>query len=96
MNQILTQLNVSYDEAFFWRTQSGIELDLVLFHGQSRLGFEFKRTTIPQWSKALAIAAEDLQLSHVYVVHAGKDTYPLANGVTALSLVRMGEDLMGV
>lgn len=89
MNAVLTQLQTPPEEAFYWRTYTGVELDLVVMHGNNRLGFEFKRTVAPQLSKSLLIAAEDLKLSHLYIVHAGEENYPLATNITALALKRL-------
>lgn len=86
MNAVMSQLNVEAEEAFYWSTFSGAEMDLVIMRGNTRLGFEFKRTSSPALSKSTCIAMHDLALTHVYIVHAGVETYPLANDVTALAL----------
>lgn len=89
MNTVLTQLQAQPEEAFFWRTHTGAELDLVIMHGNSRLGFEFKRTTTPRLTPSLRIATETLQLSHCYVIHCGNESFPLAEKITALNLDQM-------
>ena len=38
-------------------------------------------------------AIEDLRLDSLDVVHAGDDTFALADGIRAVALVRMGDDL---
>ncbi len=89
MNTVLTQLNIQPDEAFFWSTYTGAELDLVVIKGNTRIGFEFKRSSTPQMTKSISIALKDLSLSHVYVVYAGDEPYPLEHNVTALGLVNV-------
>jgi predicted AAA+ superfamily ATPase len=86
LNTVLTQLNVRPEEAFFWASYGGAELDLLVIHGNTRLGFEFKRTSMPKISKSLHIAIEDLKLSEAFIVHAGQDSFPLATNITAISL----------
>jgi predicted AAA+ superfamily ATPase len=86
MNTVLTQLDVHSDEAFFWSTHTGAELDLLVFRGNQRLGFEFKRTVSPTLTRSIPIAMADLNLSHVYIVNANNDIYPLAANVTAIGL----------
>lgn len=93
MSTVMTQLHIQPEEAFFWGTYSGAELDLLIMQGNKRLGFEFKRTVAPQLTRSLLIAAEDLKLSHAYIIHAGEDSYPLATNVTALALTRVLSDL---
>ena len=72
--------------AYFWATHGGAELDLLLFHEDQRLGFEFKYTEKPSTSKSMRSAQEDLGLDHLYVVHPGIHSYPLDEGITATSL----------
>lgn len=86
MNTVLTQLNLSPEEAFFWSTYTGAELDLVIIRGNTRIGFEFKRTSAPKMTRSISIALEDLGLSHVYIIYVGHHKYSLANKVTALGL----------
>jgi predicted AAA+ superfamily ATPase len=89
MNTVLTQLNIQPDEAFFWSTYTGAELDLVVIKGNTRIGFEFKRSSAPQMTKSISIALKDLRLSHVYVVYVGNEQYPLEHQVTALGLTNI-------
>ncbi len=93
MNAVLTQLNIQPEEAFFWRTHAGTELDLLVLHGNQRLGFEFKRTLAPAPGQSLMRAGEDLALSQAFVVYPGAETYPLTRHITALGLPRVLEDL---
>ena len=86
---ILTTLHVLPEEAFYWSTYGGAELDLLIIRGNTRLGFEFKRSVAPKMTRSAYIALEDLKLSHLYVIHAGDDAYPLAPNVTALSLYQV-------
>jgi predicted AAA+ superfamily ATPase len=89
MNTVLTQLNVRSEEAFFWSTYSEAELDLVIMRGHTRLGFEFKRTVAPTMSRGIQGTLADLKLSHIYIIHAGEEAYPLSSRVTALPLSKV-------
>ena len=73
-------------EAYFWATHGGAELDLLVFHAGRRLGFEFKYSEKPSTSKSMHIAASDLGLDHLYVVHPGKHSFPLTETITASTL----------
>ncbi len=96
LNSILDQLNVASEEAFYWRTHSGAELDLLINRGNKRIGFEFKRTVAPQLTRSMHIASQDLQLSHLYIVHAGIESFQLAKNVTALSIYRILTELTNI
>ncbi len=73
-------------DAYFWATQRGAELDLLLLRHGRRWGFEFKCADAPSTAKAMHIAVADLGLEHLWVVHPGRDRYPLAERITALPL----------
>ena len=74
------------DEAWFWQTQVGAELDLLLFIDGKRWGFEFKRTSSPKISKSMHIALADLKLEHLYVVYPGTNSFPMGEKISALAL----------
>lgn len=73
-------------EAWFYRTQRGAELDLLLMRGGRRFGFEFKCSDAPKTTKSMHIVADDLGLEHLWVVYPGALEYPLADRITALPL----------
>ena len=73
--------------AYFYRTSAGAEVDLVLeLPKRRRWAIEIKRSSAPTVSKGLHIAADDLEATARFVVHSGKDSYPLAQGVQASTL----------
>jgi hypothetical protein len=72
--------------AYFWGTQSGAELDLLLFAGGARYGVEVKYGDAPGITKSMRIALDDLELRHLFVVYPGRDAYDLDKRVTALPL----------
>ena len=78
-------------EAYFYGTQRGAELDLMLLRHGRRWGFEFKCTDAPRTTKSMHIVREDLGLAHLWVVYPGDLEYPLAKGMTALPLKKIGD-----
>ena len=73
-------------EAYFYRTQRGAELDLLLLRGGKRFGFEFKCSEAPKTTKSMHIVAGDLGLEHLWVVYPGELGYPLTERITAVPL----------
>ena len=73
-------------DAYFYRTQRGTELDLLLLRNGKRWGFEFKCSDAPRATKAMQIAIKDLDLAHLWVIYPGRDTYPLTESITVLPL----------
>ncbi len=79
-------LGARSEECYFWATHTGAELDLLIRRGTRALGLEFKRTDAPTLTRSMRTALQDLRLDHLYVVHPGPVTFPLAPRVTALAL----------
>ncbi len=79
-------------EAYFWNTQGGAELDLLVFLHGRRLGFEFKYADAPAVTKSLQVAKEDLRLDRVFLIHPGPKSYPLNEWAEATRLpdLRLG------
>jgi uncharacterized protein len=73
-------------EAYFWHTQGGAELDLMVFLKGRRFGFEFKYADAPGVTKGLHVAKADLKLSRAFVVHPGEKSYPLNTWAEAVSI----------
>lgn len=84
IEQLRRALRVEPDELYFWRTQDGAELDLLLVRGGRRTGFEFKRTTAPSMTPSMHHALTDLRLDQLYVLHAGEHRFPLHERVDAV------------
>jgi hypothetical protein len=85
VDQITQLLDAQPGETFYWRTHNGAELDLLIVRGQDRRGFEIKRTASPSITPSMRAALHDLKLDSLTVVHAGKDSFPLARNILALS-----------
>jgi uncharacterized protein len=74
------------DEAYFWATHAGAELDLLMIKDGRRIGVEFKRADAPQMTASMRIAMQDLALDALYVVYPGERRYGLAERVEAVPL----------
>jgi predicted AAA+ superfamily ATPase len=74
------------DQAYFWATHQGAELDLLMFKDDRRVGVEFKRSDAPKLTPSMRIAMQDLRLDALYVVYPGTHRYALAPGVEAVPL----------
>jgi predicted AAA+ superfamily ATPase len=72
--------------AYFWATQRGAELDLLLLRGEKRFGFEFKCADAPGMTRSMHVALEDLKLDALYVIYPGLRRYRLHTKAEALPL----------
>ena len=82
--QLLNWLD--HPEAYYWRTQAGAELDLLLFHRNRRIGIEIKRADAPTITPSMQHALNDLRLDALYVVYPGETRYALSDEIEVLSL----------
>jgi hypothetical protein len=90
---VIEQIMVSqqYDEAFFWSTHQGAEIDLILRRGQKLLGVECKRTDTPRMTPSIRIAVEDVGLTQVAVLYPGTKRYAIADRVEAVPVHALGK-----
>jgi uncharacterized protein len=83
------------DEAYFWATHNGAELDLLLFTRGRRLGVEVKRADAPTLTPSMRIALTDLRLDHLTVLYPGTKPYSLADRVSVVPLAMLAEGRIG-
>ena len=84
IEQIL--MSEPHDEAFFWATHQGAEIDLILRRGDRLLGIECKRADAPRLTPSIRTALADLGLERVAVIYPGVKRYPMADRVEAVPL----------
>jgi predicted AAA+ superfamily ATPase len=82
---------VQPDDAYFWATHQGAELDLLLFKNGRRLGVEVKRMDAPRLTPSMRIALEDLKLEQLIVLYPGPKAYGLAERVRVVPISQLSE-----
>ena len=80
-----------HDDAYFWATHQGAEIDLVLRRGNRLLGVECKRADAPRLTPSIRIALEDLGLERIAVIYPGNKRFPLSDNVEAIPLDDLGQ-----
>jgi predicted AAA+ superfamily ATPase len=68
---------VEPDEAYFWGTHGGAEIDLVLRKNGRIFGVECKRLDAPRVTPSMRIALSDLGLKRIIVIYPGVKRYSL-------------------
>jgi predicted AAA+ superfamily ATPase len=85
-----------HTDVFFYRTQAGAEVDLVIDMGpQGLFAVEIKRSTTPKVSKGFYMGCADLAATRRYVVSSGSRHFKLADGAEAIPLVNLLEKISG-
>jgi len=84
------------EEAYYWATHSGAELDLVLIKNGRMFGVECKRRDAPAMTPSMRNALEDLNLKQIAVVYPGTKRYPLGKGIHVVPLEAVAEGMKGL
>ena len=75
-------------QVYFWRTASGVEVDVLVEAGTKLIPVEVKKSATPRPAMAASLRAlrRDLgdRLGPAFLVHAGQGRFPLGAGVTAV------------
>ena len=79
------------DEAYFWATHNGAEIDLVLLKHGKMFGLECKRADAPIMTPSMRSALADLALERIVVVYPGGRRYDLSDKVAVIPLRDMLE-----
>lgn len=82
-------------EAYFFRTATGAEIDLLLERPGERKpwAIEIKRGLAPKLERGFYLACDTVKPQHRRVVYSGAERFPLAENVEALSLPALCEEL---
>lgn len=85
----------SMTKAGYYRTARGAEIDLVLELGGSEglWAIEIKHSSAPKLERGNRSALEDLKASRAFVVYTGTERYPMGDGVEAISLGELAQEL---
>lgn len=84
-----------HDEAFFWATHQGAEIDLVLRRGDALYGVECKLADAPRITSSIRNALGDVGLAGVAILYPGAQRFRLSDRVEVvpLSTLSRGEAL---
>jgi predicted AAA+ superfamily ATPase len=84
------------DEAYFWATHSGAEIDLVLIKNGRMFGVECKRIDAPQFTPSMRSALKDLSIEQIAIVYPGTKKYGLGDKATAVPLEAVEKGMKGL
>ncbi len=81
-------------QAFFYRTQAGAEIDLVIEQDHRTVwAIEIKRSLSPKVSRGFHSACEDIKPTRRFVVHAGDERFPVSHNLEAVSVRQLTEEI---
>jgi predicted AAA+ superfamily ATPase len=75
---------------YFYRTEDGAEMDLLFERaGKVEIAIEIKRSSSPSLSKGFHSARAVLKPAKTYLVHGGKESWPISEGIEAVPLLEL-------
>ena len=78
----------------FYRTATGVEVDLILELPGGRLwAIEIKRGLAPKVKRGMRVALADLRPEKAFLVHSGGDRYPRGDHLEAIGLEALADEL---
>jgi len=78
---------------YFWATQAGAELDLLVHSPRGRIGIEIKYGDAPGATKSMRTALADLKLRALYVIYPGNEKYDVDSNIHVAPLSALPEIL---
>ncbi|MCB1107716.1 MAG: ATP-binding protein [Chlamydiia bacterium] len=87
LEEVIRHLEVDPFDCFFWASHAHAELDLLVFKGGKRLGFEFKYSDHIKVTKSMRIAMEDLKLDALVVIYPGSKSHEIEDSIHAAGLI---------
>lgn len=94
LETIIYTYDQGLSEFYFWRTEKGAELDLLVLHQGKRIGYEFKCSESPKITRSMNIALENLELDKIMIITPGEKSYPLNDRIFVKS-INQYKDLNG-
>jgi len=84
IEQIIRMHGAAPEEAYFWASHGGAEVDLLIVQGDAPIGYEIKYTERPRTSRSMHAAIETLGLKELRVVYPGAKSFPLSDNIRAI------------
>ena len=82
-------------QPYYYGTPRGAEIDLVLeFPGGAKWAIEIKRSSSPSISKGFYSGCDDVKPDRCFVVYSGIDSFSMGEGIMAISLPALMQELL--
>jgi hypothetical protein len=94
IEEVIRTLDV--DDAYFWATHNGAEIDLIFRMYGKTYGVECKRADAPHLTPSMRIALKELNLTRLTVIYPGTVRYQLAPHIFAVPAIAIPEGFKGL
>jgi predicted AAA+ superfamily ATPase len=92
LEQLIRMHGAETEEAYFWATHGGAEVDLLIIRDEAPMAYEVKYTERPRVTRSMHAAIDTLGLKELRVVYPGEKSFPLHDNIRAVGF----SDLFGV
>ncbi len=86
LDNVWKSIGKADEQAYFWATHTGAEVDLFWQHDGRNWACEFKYTDAPTLTKSMRSALIDMNLEKLWIVYPGDSCYPIHDRVEALPI----------
>jgi uncharacterized protein len=92
--EMLLAVSPTGTEAYFYRTASGVEADLVLvFPDKRRWVVEIKRTHAPKVERGFHTACADIAPERAFIVYTGDESFAVSPGIDAIGAAKLARHI---
>ena len=71
---------------YFWKTHTGVELDLLWHQNPKRWAIETKYADAPRMTLSLHSVLKDLRLHHIWIIYPGNQKYRIDERASVVPL----------
>ncbi len=86
LDELIKCLSLENDAVYFWALHQVGEMDLFTKYKNKRLGFEFKYTDKPRFTKSMQISQKNLNLDFIFYIYPGDKISEIQKNVFAVPL----------
>lgn len=79
------------NQAYFWATHNGAEIDMLYSMEGKNFGIEIKLNEAPKITRSMHTALSELRLEHLWVIYPGKEAYPAHEQITVLPISQIDQ-----
>ncbi len=79
------------NQAYFWATHNGAEIDLLYTFEGKNYGIEVKLNEAPKITASMHTALSELDLKHLWVIYPGKEAYPTHEQISVLPVSQINQ-----
>jgi predicted AAA+ superfamily ATPase len=86
IHQIIKRLASDKNDTYFWRTNAGAELEMLIVKDNQKIGFEIKYALVLKVTQSMISAIDNLKLDKLFIVIPENDSYFVWENIQVIRL----------